>query len=88
MIEIDHEINMVKAIFRSVLGLLIVVLIAVPFTWLTFWGVFSFSVSDSTEAVIDKLDIFILLFFIGLILEIPYRIYVVLKTKRLRNSGK
>jgi hypothetical protein len=82
MVDIDKETNMVKAIVRSILGIFIVILVSLPLVWLTLWGVFSYSVLDATQGVKDKVDIFVLLFFIGVILEIPYRIYVVLRTRK------
>jgi hypothetical protein len=82
MVDIDKETNMVKAIVRSILGIFIVILVSLPLVWLTLWGVLSYSALDATQGVKDKVDIFVLLFFIGIILEIPYRIYVVLRTRK------
>jgi hypothetical protein len=82
MIEIEKETNLFKALARSVLGVSIVVILAFPLSWLTFFIVFGFSYKGSTAAVEDKMDIFLVLFIIGLILEIPYRIYTVLRARR------
>jgi len=62
--------------------MLIILVISIPVIWLVVFCI-TFNIHDATNAILNKLDIILIIFSIGTLFEIGNRFYIGIKKNKL-----
>ena len=69
-------------LINSVIAMILIALIALPIMWLVVF-LFSFEIKETNEVFLNKYDIILVIWFIGLLFEFGDRLYIGIKKNKL-----
>jgi len=82
MVDLDKEENLTKAMLKSAFVFLKLLPITFFIVWLILFALNGFNATEAFTTVINQIDLMLVVFCIGFLCDIPYRIYYVRKANK------